>query len=106
MIPDCECKHATQFVEGSDATLAVGAKDHFSICVRRKWFGVEFLAKLFEVVCFAVVCDPVAGVGVVHWLMAGGGSIDDSEARITDDDFTTRERPACDALVVRAAMSL
>ena len=47
----------------------------------------NFLAKIFEVVGFAVVCDPVTGDWIIHRLMTGCGSIDDREARVAKHDF-------------------
>ena len=67
---------------------------------------IELSAEILEVVRFAVICDPVAGLWIVHRLMTGGGSVDDREARVAEDHFAVWERAACDPAIIRAAMFL
>lgn len=47
---------------------------------------IEFVAQIFEVVRLAVICDPVAGLWIIHRLMTGGGGVDDGETRVAERD--------------------
>jgi hypothetical protein len=60
------------------------------------------VTEIFEVVRFAVVRDPVAGLWIVHWLMTGSRRIDDRQPCITEVDILA----ACDATIIRAAVLL
>ena len=64
---------------------------------------IEFVAEIFEVVCFTVVSDPVAGLWIGHWLMTGVGGIDDREPRVAED---YSRRATGNALIVRATVFL
>ena len=104
-VPERDAVIAFDFVNEVEAALFVKVQDGFGVGARR-----IFVAALFEigakesvVVDLAVEDEPRAFVAAVHWLMAGGGKIDDGEtsksepaAALVEDQLTS---------VVGAAMS-
>src|SRR5262249_31583784 len=83
-VPEGEGEHATEMVEAARAILLVGVDDHLGIAVGGEPVPecLQTLAKVLEVVDFAVECHPDRAVLVGEGLLAGC-QVDDAEAGLS-----------------------
>jgi hypothetical protein len=78
-VPEGEGEHAVQAGEGVFAVEGEGGKEDFRIGAGDEGAG-EGGSEFLIVVDFAVEGEGVAGAGVEHGLMAGGGEVEDGES--------------------------
>ena len=88
-IPNGKSKHAAQLVKTMLTPTAVSFEQHFGIGMAAEFYPLPFqsLANLAEVVDFAVVDDPVPGLGILHGLVAQRRQIEDGKAPAAQADF-------------------
>src|SRR6266496_3508431 len=80
-IPDCEGKHAIEFVQAAGSAFFVQVHDNFGVRSRSKAMSLifEFISELLVIVNLTIERNPYGLIFVGHGLFSRWGKIDDAQ---------------------------
>src|SRR5579864_1592952 len=89
-VPETESKHAAKSGEALFAPACVSLEHDFGIRVADQTCAgsFKFAAEFTEVIDLAVVDNPVASFGILHWLVPQRGEVENRQAAVPQTDLS------------------